>query len=77
MITYAALLVYTGTRQPNQGSRQPRQPTSSSTMVEEEDPFIDDFDDDDGFDEVMLQGLEEIELQQQEQTSRTSNQTCM
>ena len=33
------------------------------------------FDDDDDFDEVMLQGLQEVELQQQEQTSSMNGQS--
>ena len=39
-----------------------------------DDPFVDDFGDDDDFDEVMLQGIEEIELQQ---GSSISNNTGM
>ena len=44
--------------------QNPRQQTPSTSRMISDDPFVDDFGDDDDFDEVMLQGIEEIELQQ-------------
>ena len=57
------------TRQPMQN---PRQQTPSTSRMISDDPFVDDFGDDDDFDEVMLQGIEEIELQQGNTISNTT-----